>query len=182
MQTEERHAGRRPISLYVDGEAREVDGMRPEVDLRGFPVRDREGRPRTRPTTVLEAVHAGVKEAVIPTLCHRPGLPPVGMCRLCMVAVETGGGRGPRGRSKLQPACCLPVEPGLEIHTLASPDPKIRERIRASVTMLLNLLMADHPTPCMPPVAGGTPACELEALAQRFEVSPETNPFMPASS
>ena len=176
LQHDEKRAKRWTISITVDGEVREVDGIRPELNLRGFPICDREGRPRTRRTTVLEAVHAGVEEPIIPTLCHRPGLPPVGMCRLCMVAVEAGG----RGR-RLQPACCLAVEPGMEVHTLASPDPTIRERLRAFVTMLLNLLMADHPTPCMPLGAGGTTACELEALARRFQVAPETNPFAPTN-
>jgi NADH dehydrogenase/NADH:ubiquinone oxidoreductase subunit G len=183
VQLDGEHGGDRSISISVDGEVREVEGRWPEVELRGFPVRDHEGRPRTRPTTVLEAVHAGVEESVIPTLCHRPGLPPVGMCRLCMVAVEEGGGRGrggARGR-RLQPACCLTVEPGMEIHTLASPDPTIRKQLHAAVTMLLNLLRADHPAPCMPPVAGGVPACELEALARRFQIVPENNPFAPTN-
>ena len=48
-------------------------------------------------TTILEAARAcGVR---IPTLCHHPDLPDVGVCRVCVVEVA--------GQVNLQPSCVL---------------------------------------------------------------------------
>ena len=45
----------------------------------------------------------------VPTLCHHPGLPIVGNCRLCLVSVE--------GMSKLAPACAIAAADGMTVAT-----------------------------------------------------------------
>ncbi len=43
----------------------------------------------------------------IPRFCYHPRMEPVGMCRMCVVEIDTG--RGPA----LQPACMIPVAPDM---------------------------------------------------------------------
>ena len=47
----------------------------------------------------------------IPRFCYHPRMNPVGMCRMCLVEVDTG--RGPA----LQPSCMLPVSDGMSVQT-----------------------------------------------------------------
>jgi formate dehydrogenase major subunit len=101
----------------------------------------------------------------IPVLCHHPNLNPVAVCRVCAVEVE--GGR------VLAAACIRQVEPGMKVRTTS-------DRVERSRRMLVELLMADHPTPCMRQQQLGT--CELEGLATsygieqpRFAARPSTN-------
>ena len=39
----------------------------------------------------------------IPRFCYHPRMKPVGMCRMCIVEIDTGRG------AALQPACMIPV-------------------------------------------------------------------------
>src|SRR6185369_6152468 len=115
----------------------------------GRPVSVAEG------TTVWEAARAlGID---IPVLCHQPRLRPVGVCRLCVVDV---GGR------VLAASCVRACEEGMEVQT-TSP------RIEQSRRVLVELLLADHPTPCARERTTGD--CELEALACRYGLA--TSPF-----
>src|SRR5687768_4883776 len=89
-------------------------------------------RPVTVPagTTIWEAARtAGID---VPVLCHQPRLRPVGVCRVCVVDV---GGR------VLAAACVRACEEGMTVRT-AGP------RIEQSRRVLVQLLLADHPTPC----------------------------------
>ena len=45
----------------------------------------------------------------VPTLCHHPGLPIVGNCRLCLVSIE--------GAPKLAPACAIAAADGMTVRT-----------------------------------------------------------------
>jgi CRP-like cAMP-binding protein/Fe-S-cluster-containing hydrogenase component 2 len=63
----------------------------------------------------------------------------------------------------------------MQVQTLGTPDPEARERIRSSVALLTELLMADHPTPCSKEAQTGD--CELEALARKFGIG---KPRIPA--
>ena len=47
----------------------------------------------------------------IPRFCHHPRMQPVGMCRVCLVEVDTG--RGPA----LQPSCMLECIDGMQVDT-----------------------------------------------------------------
>ncbi|HLK06057.1 MAG TPA: cyclic nucleotide-binding domain-containing protein [Candidatus Acidoferrum sp.] len=97
-------------------------------------------------TTVFDA--ARMNGVSIPTLCHLQNETPVGVCRLCLV--DTGA-------RVLSAACVRPVEPGMKVVTNS-------EKVLSARKTLLELLMADHPSPCTRQKNSGD--CELETLAQ----------------
>src|SRR5215470_15780057 len=111
-----------------------------EITIDGTAVRVPEG------TTVFDA--ARIKGIAIPTLCHLQNETPVGVCRLCLV--DTGA-------RVLSAACVRPVEPGMKVVTNS-------EKVLSARKTLLELLMADHPSPCTRQKNSGD--CELETLAQ----------------
>ena len=96
-------------------------------------------------TTVFDA--ARMNGVTIPTLCHLQNETPVGVCRLCLV--DTGA-------RVLSAACVRPVEPGMKVVTNS-------EKVLSARKTLLELLMADHPSPCARQKNSGD--CELETLA-----------------
>src|SRR5450755_618284 len=106
-----------------------------------------DGRPVSVPpnTSVFDA--ARINGVPIPTLCHLQNQTPVGVCRLCVV--DTGA-------RVLTAACVRPVEPGMKVATNS-------EKVLAARKTLLELLMADHPSPCTRQAHSGD--CELETLA-----------------
>jgi formate dehydrogenase major subunit len=108
-------------------------------------------------TTVWEAAAAhGVD---IPVLCHDPRLRPAGVCRLCVVEVK--------GSRLLASSCTRAVEEGLEVET-RSP------RVESARRTLLELLLADHPSPCA--AASSEKGCALESLGERYGARPERFP------
>src|SRR5262252_6658588 len=115
-----------------------------DITLDGKAVRVPEG------TTVFDA--ARLQGIAIPTLCHLQNETPVGVCRLCVV--DTGA-------RVLAASCVRPVEHGLKVTTDS-------ERVQAARKTLLELLMADHPSPCARQKNSGD--CELEMLAAKAGV------------
>ena len=99
-------------------------------------------------TTVFDA--ARMHGIEIPVLCHQQNETPAGVCRLCVVDV---GGRA------YQAACVRPVEPGMVVRTRT-------QEVEAARKTLLELMMSDHPAPCIRQQNTGD--CELESLAQRY--------------
>jgi len=89
----------------------------------------------------------------IPHLCHKKGLSPVGVCRLCLVKVT-----GMRG---LAPACCTQVKEDMEVVT---EDEEIHELRRTNLEMLLS----EHEHNCLTCESNGN--CELEDLVYRFGI------------
>ena len=110
-----------------------------EITIDGKAVRVPEG------TTVFDA--ARMNGIAIPTLCHLQNETPVGVCRLCVV--DTGA-------RVMAASCVRPVEPGLKVTTNS-------DKVQAARKTLLELLMADHPSPCARQKNSGD--CELETLA-----------------
>jgi CRP-like cAMP-binding protein/Fe-S-cluster-containing dehydrogenase component len=110
-----------------------------EITIDGKAVRAPEG------TTVFDA--ARINGILIPTLCHLQNETPVGVCRLCLV--DTGA-------RVLAAACVRPVEPGMKVVTNS-------EKVLNARKTLLELLMADHPSPCARQQHSHD--CELETLA-----------------
>src|SRR5499427_5066592 len=110
-----------------------------EITIDGKAVRVPEG------TTVFDA--ARLQGIAIPTLCHLQNETPVGVCRLCVV--DTGA-------RVLAASCVRPVEPGLKVTTNS-------DKVQAARKTLLELLLADHPSPCARQRNSGD--CELETLA-----------------
>jgi bidirectional [NiFe] hydrogenase diaphorase subunit len=84
----------------------------------------------------------------LPTLCFLEELSVVAACRLCLVEVK--------GSPRLQPACALQAEEGMEIATAT-------ERLRRYRRQLVELLFAERNHTCAVCVANGR--CQLQAVA-----------------
>jgi CRP-like cAMP-binding protein/Fe-S-cluster-containing hydrogenase component 2/ferredoxin len=98
-------------------------------------------------TSVFDA--ARLNNIEIPTLCHQQNEKPVGVCRVCVVDV---------GARVFTASCVRPVEPGMVVTTNS-------EKVKQARSTLVELLMADHPSPCARESQSGD--CELEALAKQ---------------
>jgi len=108
----------------------------------------------------------------IPVLCHTTYMEPVAVCRACVVQLARFRRRAGRVEvdDKLLPACQHRVEDEMIVNTIASPDANARRRIESAVKTLVELLMADHPSPCAKE-RQNSGDCELEALAHRLELT-----------
>jgi CRP-like cAMP-binding protein/Fe-S-cluster-containing dehydrogenase component len=106
----------------------------------------------------------------IPVLCHTPYMEPVAVCRVCVVQLARFRRRTGKVEvdDKLLPACQHRVEDEMIVNTIASPDSNARQRIESAVKTLVELLMADHPSPCAKE-RQNPGDCELEALAQKLD-------------
>jgi NADH-quinone oxidoreductase subunit G len=89
----------------------------------------------------------------IPRFCYHPRMKPVGMCRMCLVEVDTG--RGP----SLQPSCMIPVTPGMSVQTETQPTKRAQDGV-------LELLLINHPLDC--PVCDKGGECPLQDNAYAF--------------
>ena len=89
----------------------------------------------------------------IPRFCYHPRMEPVGMCRMCLVEVDTG--RGPA----LQPSCMLPVTPEMKVETESAAT-------KAAQDGVLELLLVNHPLDC--PVCDKGGECPLQDNAYAF--------------
>ena len=76
------------------------------VNIYGAEVRAKAGE-----MLIAAAARAGVH---IPRFCYHERMSSVGMCRMCLVDVDTG--RGPM----LQPSCMVPVAEGMSVDTPVS--------------------------------------------------------------
>jgi NADH-quinone oxidoreductase subunit G len=94
-------------------------------------------------TLIIEAAETiGIR---IPRYCYHSGLPVVGSCRMCLVAIEKV--------PKLQPSCATPVAEGMVVRTRT---PEILRNRRS----VLEFLLANHPVDC--PVCDQAGECELQ--------------------
>ncbi len=113
------------------------------ITINGEKVVAEEGR------TIVEAA----KEAgyFIPTLCHLDGLKPLGVCRVCVVKVDSASG--------LIPACNTRIYKGMRVITED-------DDILAARRSVLRLILSNHPNNCM--VCEKNGRCELETLAHKY--------------
>ena len=109
------------------------------VTLNGTPITARKGE-----LIITAAERHG---EYIPRFCYHERMKPVGMCRMCLVEVDSG--RGPA----ITPSCMVTVAPDMKIDT-ASPTVK---RMQEGV---LELLLANHPLDC--PVCDKGGECPLQ--------------------
>ncbi|GAB4138028.1 MAG: formate dehydrogenase subunit alpha [Planctomycetaceae bacterium] len=101
-------------------------------------------------TTIWEAARQSGTE--IPALCHSPNMEPVGVCRLCVVDV---------GERVLAASCHRECVEGMDVKTTS---PAIEKHRRT----LTELLMSEHPTPCVKQQTTGD--CDLETLARQYDL------------
>ena len=83
----------------------------------------------------------------IPRFCYHPRMNPVGMCRMCLVEIDTG--RGPA----LQPSCMIEVADGMTVQTESPASQKAQEGV-------LEFLLINHPLDC--PVCDKGGECPLQ--------------------
>ena len=93
---------------------------------------------------IAAAERAGV---YIPHFCYHPRMNSVGMCRMCIVDIDTG--RGPA----LQPSCMVPVSEGMVVDTTSEQTRKAQEGV-------LEFLLLNHPLDC--PVCDKGGECPLQ--------------------
>jgi len=93
---------------------------------------------------IAAADRAGIH---IPRFCYHERMSPVGMCRMCLVDVDTG--RGPM----LQPSCMVPVAEGMVVDTESDDTKRAQEGI-------LEFLLVNHPLDC--PVCDKGGECPLQ--------------------
>ena len=108
---------------------------RVSLTINGLVVSGRAGQ------TLLQV--ARLHGIAIPTLCHFPGLAPIGGCRVCIVEVA--------GTPRPLPACATPAEEGMVVCTDT-------ERIRDARRMIVELLLAERNHTC--PVCVMDGSCE----------------------
>ena len=94
-----------------------------------------------------------MNDIAIPTLCHQQNETPVGVCRLCVVDV---------GARVFTASCVRPAENGMVVNTSS-------EKVQRARRTLVEMLMADHPSPCARQQHSGD--CELETLARPEKIT-----------
>ncbi len=97
----------------------------------------------------------------IPRFCYHKRMESVGMCRMCIVEVDTG--RGPA----LQPSCMLTVTPEMKVETESEATKEAQDGV-------LELLLANHPLDC--PVCDKGGECPLQDNA--FAYGPGESRFV----
>jgi NADH-quinone oxidoreductase subunit G len=120
-----------------DTDAAPADGI--AVEINGTEVVARKGE-----LLIDAAERAG---AYIPRFCYHERMRPVGMCRMCIVEVDTG--RGPA----LQPSCMLECSPGMKVDTESETVKKVQDGV-------LEFLLINHPLDC--PVCDKGGECPLQ--------------------
>ncbi len=89
----------------------------------------------------------------IPRFCHHSRMEPVGMCRMCLVEVDTG--RGPA----LQPSCMITCSAGMSVETESPATKKAQDGV-------LEFLLINHPLDC--PVCDKGGECPLQDNAYAY--------------
>ena len=115
------------------------------ITVNGEPVEARKGE-----LVIDAAERAGIH---IPRFCYHPRMKPVGMCRMCIVDIDTG--RGPA----LQPSCMIPVADGMVVDTESPATKKAQDGV-------LEFLLINHPLDC--PVCDKGGECPLQDNAYAF--------------
>ena len=116
-----------------------------KITVNGDDVEARKGE-----LVIDAAERAGV---YIPRFCYHPRMQPVGMCRMCIVDIDTG--RGPA----LQPACMIPVADGMVVDTESPATKKAQDGV-------LEFLLINHPLDC--PVCDKGGECPLQDNAYAY--------------
>ncbi len=126
-----------------------------QLTIDGQPVAIDQVRGET--TTIFEAAQkCGI---AIPTLCHQQNEKPVGVCRMCVVDI---------GQRVYAASCVRLIEPKMVVKTATDDIKSVRRT-------LLELLIADHPSPCARQKLSAD--CELERLAA--EAGIKASPYAP---
>ena len=121
--------------------------IEPDPDAVAITINGRSVTARRGVLVIAAAERAG---DYIPRFCYHPRMSSVGMCRQCLVEIDTG--RGPM----LQPSCMVTVSEGMVVDTESETSKRAQEGI-------LELLLANHPLDC--PVCDKGGECPLQDQA-----------------
>jgi len=111
------------------------------------------GREITAPKGQLVIAAAEQHGVFIPRFCYHPRMKSVGMCRMCIVDIDTG--RGPA----LLPACMIEVAPDMKVDTESAATKKAQDGV-------LEFLLINHPLDC--PVCDKGGECPLQDNAYAY--------------
>jgi NADH-quinone oxidoreductase subunit G len=112
-------------------------------------------------STILQAARMIGGKVVPPAMCYYTKLKGSGgKCRTCLVKVARTNDRDARPMSKLVASCSTPVQDGMVVENITSPE--VREARKAIVEMLL----LNHPLDC--PVCDQAGECDLQDLSYGF--------------
>jgi len=132
-----------------------------------------DGKEVTVPSGTL-VVDAAKKVGIeIPVFCYHPKLQPVGMCRMCLVAIgrpvrdrvtgelvlEEDGSPQINFGPGLQTGCTIPVSEGMVVVTDSKPVEDARESI-------IEFLLTSHPLDC--PICDKGGECPLQNLTMQY--------------
>jgi NADH-quinone oxidoreductase subunit G len=124
----------------------------PKVTIDGIEIEVPEG------TTVLNAARMIGGKIVPPAMCYYSKLKNTGgYCRTCLVKVVQGSAKDPRPMPKLVVSCSTPVQDGMVVQSITSPE--VIEARRGIVEFLL----INHPLDC--PVCDQAGECKLQDLS-----------------
>ncbi len=132
-----------PMTDIASSESESVTGV--SIMLNGRAIQAEPGE-----LIINAAERAGV---YIPRFCYHPRMEPVGMCRMCIVEVDTG--RGPA----LLPSCMITVSEDMVIETESPVTKKAQDGV-------LEFLLINHPLDC--PVCDKGGECPLQDQTLAF--------------
>jgi NADH-quinone oxidoreductase subunit G len=135
-----------------------------KVTIDNIPVEVEDG------TTILQAARQIGGKVVPPAMCYYSKLKGSGgKCRTCLVKVAQGSAKDPRPMPKLVASCSTPVQDGMVVQNLTSPE--VREARKAIVEFLL----LNHPLDC--PVCDQAGECDLQDLSFGYGMEETTTDF-----
>lgn len=112
-------------------------------------------------TTILQAARLIGGKVVPPAMCYYSKLKGSGgKCRTCLVKVAQSSAKDPRPMNKLVASCSTPVQDGMVVQNITSPE--VVEARKAIVEFLL----LNHPLDC--PVCDQAGECDLQDLSFGF--------------
>ncbi len=112
-------------------------------------------------TTILQAARQIGGKVVPPAMCYYSKLKGSGgKCRTCLVKVAQSSAKDPRPMPKLVASCSTPVQEGMVVQNLTSPE--VVEARKGVVEFLL----LNHPLDC--PVCDQAGECDLQDLSYGF--------------
>ena len=133
--------------VVLDDADSAVTEPEPDPDVVMVTLNGREVAARTGELVIAAAER---HDTYIPHFCYHPRMKSVGMCRQCLVEVDTGRGM------QLQPSCMITVSPEMKIDTESSTAKRAQEG-------MIELLLANHPLDC--PVCDKGGECPLQDQA-----------------
>jgi NADH-quinone oxidoreductase subunit G len=135
-----------------------------KVTIDNIPVEVEDG------TTILQAARQIGGKVVPPAMCYYSKLKGSGgKCRTCLVKVAQSSAKDPRPMPKLVASCSTPVQDGMVVQNLTSPE--VREARKAIVEFLL----LNHPLDC--PVCDQAGECDLQDLSFGYGMDDTTTDF-----